>query len=149
MIHSLTPLLLLLFLQAFLLLSSTPNPGSLLLSAPKDEQNPERAQRGVSEEDDLPPTPDVDELLECTFSYMKAEDDGAEHQPDEDRKFPCSPPASRAQTVRHPCFDPYVKTWRGQVRSFHKRIYINKPLRQDFQSDRTQNVFSPTELNAD
>ncbi|XP_038156812.1 tectonin beta-propeller repeat-containing protein 2 [Cyprinodon tularosa] len=86
--------------------SSTPNPGSLLLSAPKDEQNPERAQRGVSEEDDLPPTPDVDELLECTFSYMKAEDDGAEQQPDEDRKFPCSPPASRAQTEEHPLLPP-------------------------------------------
>ncbi|XP_012735157.2 tectonin beta-propeller repeat-containing protein 2 isoform X1 [Fundulus heteroclitus] len=83
---------------------SSSNTESLLLSGLKNEQNPEKAQIDGSETDVLPPTPDVDQLLECTFSYMKAADDGGlEQQLD---KFPSSLPASRDETVDHPLLSP-------------------------------------------
>lgn len=54
--------------------SSAPPPGSLLLQ--QDQQN-QQVQDQL-----IPPTPDVDLLLECTFSYMhNSEEDGDEPQP--------------------------------------------------------------------
>ncbi|XP_053290079.1 tectonin beta-propeller repeat-containing protein 2 isoform X2 [Pleuronectes platessa] len=53
--------------------------GSLLLQGPEKQMITGKA----SEEEVIPPTPDVDLLLECTFSYMQNndEDDGQEEQP--------------------------------------------------------------------
>ncbi|KAM4723575.1 tectonin beta-propeller repeat-containing protein 2 isoform 1-T3 [Anableps anableps] len=79
------------------------NTRSLLLPGLENKQNPDRAQKDGSDADGIPPTPDVDQLLECTFSYMKAEDDGELEQQLEDvGKFPCKVPASRDETEDHP-----------------------------------------------
>ncbi|XP_043998671.1 tectonin beta-propeller repeat-containing protein 2 isoform X1 [Gambusia affinis] len=71
---------------------SVPSAGSLLLPG----LNPEKAQNDGSEADGIPPTPDVDQLLESTFSYMKAEDDGGPE------------PASRDETEDHPLLSPQL-----------------------------------------
>ncbi|XP_023208737.1 tectonin beta-propeller repeat-containing protein 2 isoform X2 [Xiphophorus maculatus] len=71
---------------------SVPSAGSLLLSG----LNPEKAQNDGSEADGIPPTPDVDQLLESTFSYMKPEDDGGLE------------PASRDETEDHPLLSPQL-----------------------------------------
>ncbi|XP_060938554.1 tectonin beta-propeller repeat-containing protein 2 [Limanda limanda] len=54
-------------------------PGSLFLQGPEKQMITGKA----SEAEVIPPTPDVDLLLECTFSYMQNadEDDGQEEQP--------------------------------------------------------------------
>ncbi|XP_014915506.1 tectonin beta-propeller repeat-containing protein 2 isoform X2 [Poecilia latipinna] len=75
---------------------SIPSAGSLLLLGLKSDQNPEKAQNDGSEADCIPPTPDVDQLLESTFSYMKAEDDGGLE------------PASRDETEDHPLLSPQL-----------------------------------------
>lgn len=56
-------------------------PGSLLL------QDPEEASGPVAQGEVVPPTPDVDLLLECTFSYMHntEEEDTQEQQPMEEQ----------------------------------------------------------------
>ncbi|MED6274553.1 hypothetical protein CHARACLAT_017644, partial [Characodon lateralis] len=80
--------------------------GSLLLSGLKNDQNPETAQNNGSEADVIPPTPDVDQLLECTFAYMKGEDDrGPEPQLVNNGKFPRNLP-SRDETENHPLLSP-------------------------------------------
>ncbi|XP_034432102.1 tectonin beta-propeller repeat-containing protein 2 isoform X11 [Hippoglossus hippoglossus] len=58
-------------------------PGSLLLQGPEKQMITGKA----SEAEVIPPTPDVDLLLECTFSYMQNadEDDGQEQQPLEEQ----------------------------------------------------------------
>ncbi|KAM7375642.1 hypothetical protein PAMP_005437 [Pampus punctatissimus] len=58
-------------------------PDSLLLQGLKHQLNPEKADAEV-----VPPTPDVDLLLECTFSYMHTtdEDGGQEPQPMEEQE---------------------------------------------------------------
>ncbi|XP_071354372.1 tectonin beta-propeller repeat-containing protein 2 isoform X2 [Trachinotus anak] len=62
--------------------SSLPPPGSLFLHGLENQLIPEKAS-GPSPEEVVPPTPDVDLLLECTFSYMHntEENDGQEQQP--------------------------------------------------------------------
>ncbi|XP_042372407.1 tectonin beta-propeller repeat-containing protein 2-like, partial [Plectropomus leopardus] len=68
-------------------------PGSLLLQ--EDQPTPGQASGPRTETDVVPPTPDVDLLLECTFSYMHnaEEDEGQEDEflspligPDEDEE---------------------------------------------------------------
>ncbi|XP_069392362.1 tectonin beta-propeller repeat-containing protein 2 [Paralichthys olivaceus] len=58
-------------------------PGSLLLQSPEKQMVTGKA----SEAEVIPPTPDVDLLLECTFSYMQnpEEEDGQEQQPLEEQ----------------------------------------------------------------
>lgn len=58
--------------------SSNLHPGPLLLQGVETQLGPEV----------VPPTPDVDLLLECTFSYMHKteEDDGQEQQPMEEQE---------------------------------------------------------------
>ncbi|KAM7402828.1 hypothetical protein PAMA_003650 [Pampus argenteus] len=58
-------------------------PDSLLLQGLEHQLNPEKADAEV-----VPPTPDVDMLLECTFSYMHTtdEDGGQEQQPMEEQE---------------------------------------------------------------
>ncbi|XP_041827320.1 tectonin beta-propeller repeat-containing protein 2 [Melanotaenia boesemani] len=59
--------------------------GTLVLQGLKKELNPEETSGSGHEADVVPPTPDVDLLLECTFSYMhkSEEDDGLEEQDEE------------------------------------------------------------------
>ncbi|XP_008294911.1 tectonin beta-propeller repeat-containing protein 2 [Stegastes partitus] len=63
-------------------------PGSLLLQGLENQLNPGKASGPGSAADVVPPTPDVDLLLECTFSYMhnSEEDDGLEQQPMEEQE---------------------------------------------------------------
>ncbi|XP_033984961.1 LOW QUALITY PROTEIN: tectonin beta-propeller repeat-containing protein 2 [Trematomus bernacchii] len=62
---------------------STPPPDSLILQGLQNQQNPAET---------VPPTPDVDLLLECTFSYMHNTDGGGqEQQPMEDQDQFLSP----------------------------------------------------------
>lgn len=91
---------LLLYDLLIILVSSIPNTGPLLLSGLKNQQNPVKAPKDGSVADPIPPTPDVDQLLECTFSYTKAEADGGlEQQLDDDGRFPRKLPASTDETV--------------------------------------------------
>lgn len=66
--------------------SSLLPPGSLLLNGLENQLNPGQASGPGAEAEVVPPTPDVDLLLECTFSYMhnSEEDDGQEQQPMEE-----------------------------------------------------------------
>uniref|UniRef100_A0A3P8RVN6 Tectonin beta-propeller repeat containing 2 n=1 Tax=Amphiprion percula TaxID=161767 RepID=A0A3P8RVN6_AMPPE len=63
-------------------------PGSLLLQGLENQLNPRKASGPGSDANVVPPTPDVDLLLECTFSYMhnSEEDDGLEQQPMEEQE---------------------------------------------------------------
>ncbi|XP_044021552.1 tectonin beta-propeller repeat-containing protein 2 [Siniperca chuatsi] len=63
-------------------------PGSLLLQGLENQLNPGKASGPGAEAEVVPPTPDVDLLLECTFSYMHntVEDDGQEQQPMEEQE---------------------------------------------------------------
>uniref|UniRef100_UPI0037E88311 tectonin beta-propeller repeat-containing protein 2 n=1 Tax=Semicossyphus pulcher TaxID=241346 RepID=UPI0037E88311 len=63
-------------------------PGSLLLQGLENQLNPGKVCGPGSEGEVVPPTPDVDLLLECTFSYMHntEEDDGQEQQPMEEQE---------------------------------------------------------------
>lgn len=60
--------------------SSLLPPGPLLLHGPENQLNPGQASGLGAEAEVAPPTPDVDLLLECTFSYMlnSVENDGLE-----------------------------------------------------------------------
>ncbi len=66
--------------------SSNLPPGSLLLQGLEDQLNPGKASGPGAEV--IPPTPDVDLLLECTFSYMHntEEEDVQEQQPMEEQE---------------------------------------------------------------
>lgn len=61
-------------------------PGSLLLQSLENQLNPVKASGPGAEV--VPPTPDVDLLLECTFSYMHntEEEDVQEQQPMEEQE---------------------------------------------------------------
>lgn len=63
-------------------------PGSLPLQGLEHQLNLEKASVPGADADVVPPTPDVDLLLECTFSYMHTteEDDGHEEQPMEEQE---------------------------------------------------------------
>ncbi|XP_067469753.1 tectonin beta-propeller repeat-containing protein 2 isoform X1 [Thunnus thynnus] len=63
-------------------------PDSLLLQGLEHQLNPEKASVPGAETEVVPPTPDVDLLLECTFSYMHTteEDGGQEQQPMEEQE---------------------------------------------------------------
>lgn len=63
-------------------------PDSLLLQGLEHQLNPEKASVPGAETEVIPPTPDVDLLLECTFSYMHTteEDGGQEQQPMEEQE---------------------------------------------------------------
>ncbi|XP_070698394.1 tectonin beta-propeller repeat-containing protein 2 isoform X2 [Pempheris klunzingeri] len=67
---------------------SLPPSGSLLLQEQKDQLNPGKVSDPGVEAEVVPPTPDVDLLLECTFSYMHdtEEDAGQEQQPMEEQE---------------------------------------------------------------
>ncbi|XP_039993388.1 tectonin beta-propeller repeat-containing protein 2 [Xiphias gladius] len=62
--------------------------GSLLLQGLGSQLIPGKASGPDPEGEVVPPTPDVDLLLECTFSYMHntEEDDGQEQQPMEEQE---------------------------------------------------------------
>lgn len=61
--------------------SSALPPRPLLLHGIENQQIVGEAS-GPGSEEVVPPTPDVDLLLECTFSYMhSSEEDKEEHQP--------------------------------------------------------------------
>lgn len=66
----------------FCCLSSFLPPGSLIFQGPESQLKPD------AEPEVIPPTPDVDLLLECTFSYMHNtdEDDRQEQQPMEEQE---------------------------------------------------------------
>ncbi|XP_076604722.1 tectonin beta-propeller repeat-containing protein 2 [Chaetodon auriga] len=63
-------------------------PGSLPLQGLENQLNPGKAPGPFAEAEVVPPTPDVDLLLECTFSYMHntEEDNAQEQQPMEDQE---------------------------------------------------------------
>ncbi|XP_051250468.1 tectonin beta-propeller repeat-containing protein 2 isoform X4 [Dicentrarchus labrax] len=63
-------------------------PGSLLLQGLENQLTPGKASGPGAEAEVVPPTPDVDLLLECTFSYMHntEEEDGQEQQPMEEQE---------------------------------------------------------------
>uniref|UniRef100_A0A1A7X3G9 Tectonin beta-propeller repeat containing 2 n=1 Tax=Iconisemion striatum TaxID=60296 RepID=A0A1A7X3G9_9TELE len=68
--------------------SSVPSSGSLLLQGLENRQNPNQTLVPAPEAEPTPMSPDtsVDQLLECTFSYMKSGDcDGLEEQPIEEK----------------------------------------------------------------
>lgn len=67
---------------SFCCLSSFLPPGSLIFHGPENQLKP------GAETEVVPPTPDVDLLLECTFSYMQNtdENDGQELQPMEEQE---------------------------------------------------------------
>lgn len=79
--------------------SSVLDPRSLRLHALDDKQNPKRTADPCSEEPAVLPTPDVDQLLECSFSYMKrSEEDGG--RPNEEQEEFLSPLAEfKKETV--------------------------------------------------
>lgn len=79
--------------------SSILDPSSLLLHGLEDQQNPRRTSDPCSEEPAVLPTPDVDQLLECSFSYMKrSEEDGG--RPNEEQEEFLSPLAEfKKETV--------------------------------------------------
>lgn len=66
---------------------SSPLPVSVLLPDLENQLNPGEPCSPGLEVDKLPQTPDVDLLLECTFSYMHntEEDDRQEKQPMEEK----------------------------------------------------------------
>ncbi|XP_041668952.1 tectonin beta-propeller repeat-containing protein 2 [Cheilinus undulatus] len=68
--------------------SSLLPPDSLLLQGLEDQLNPGKVSGPGAEGEVVPPTPDVDLLLECTFSYMHntEEDDGQEQRPMEEQE---------------------------------------------------------------
>ncbi|XP_059208649.1 tectonin beta-propeller repeat-containing protein 2 [Centropristis striata] len=55
-------------------------PGSLLLQSPENQLNPGKAPGPGPGAEVAPPTPDVDLLLECTFSYMHNTEEEEEQQ---------------------------------------------------------------------
>ncbi|CAK6982065.1 tectonin beta-propeller repeat-containing protein 2 [Scomber scombrus] len=63
-------------------------PDSLPLQGLEHQLNSEKASVPGADTDVVPPTPDVDLLLECTFSYMHTteKDDGHEEQPMEEQE---------------------------------------------------------------
>lgn len=66
--------------------SSRLPPGSLLLHGLQPPP-PDEASAPGPDAEAVPPTPDVDLLLECTFSYMHATgDDAQEEQPMEEQE---------------------------------------------------------------
>ncbi|XP_034530211.1 tectonin beta-propeller repeat-containing protein 2 [Notolabrus celidotus] len=65
--------------------SSLLPPGSLLLQGLENQLNPGKVSGPVAEGEVVPPTPDVDLLLECTFSYMHNTEE-EEQQPMEEQE---------------------------------------------------------------
>ncbi|KAM4625057.1 tectonin beta-propeller repeat-containing protein 2 [Polymixia lowei] len=68
--------------------SSLAPPATLLLQGLEFQMYPENGSVVGAESLAVPPTPDVDLLLECTFSYMQnseEQDDGQQHQPMEEQ----------------------------------------------------------------
>ncbi|XP_029900840.1 tectonin beta-propeller repeat-containing protein 2 isoform X2 [Myripristis murdjan] len=62
-------------------------PSSLAVQGPDSQTYPAQGSLSGAETEAVPPTPDVDLLLECTFSYMQSsEQDGPEHQPMEEQE---------------------------------------------------------------
>ncbi|XP_027130740.1 tectonin beta-propeller repeat-containing protein 2 isoform X4 [Larimichthys crocea] len=63
-------------------------PGSLLFQSLENQRNQGKGSGPCPDAEVVPPTPDVDLLLECTFSYMHntEEEEGQEHQPMEEQE---------------------------------------------------------------
>ncbi|TKS86229.1 Tectonin beta-propeller repeat-containing protein 2 WD repeat-containing protein KIAA0329/KIAA0297 [Collichthys lucidus] len=63
-------------------------PGSLLFQSLENQRNQGKGSGPCPDAEVVPPTPDVDLLLECTFSYMHntEEEDGQEQQPMEEQE---------------------------------------------------------------
>ena len=58
------------------------HPGSLVFQGLENQLNPKPSSHPGAETEAVPPTPDVDLLLECTFSYMhNTEEDERPEQP--------------------------------------------------------------------
>lgn len=68
--------------------SSLLPPGSLLFQSLENQRNQGKGSGPCPDAEVVPPTPDVDLLLECTFSYMHntEEEEGQEHQPMEEQE---------------------------------------------------------------